>query len=116
MFDARRWAEDHGEWDSLVYGSAQLEAEEARMAEESQTMPEGRDPEEILREQQVLWVAGETKVGVKPGSFYHALIEAALRADDDNSARLGLVFPLVMLAVRRWTQGPLAQWYGIKDL
>jgi hypothetical protein len=140
MFDARQWADEHGE---EPMSRSQFEAEEAKAKEEreAQAEPEAkpsgvvhlggdlwavvggpdtpmavapRDPEEILREQQVLWFAGYREVGVKPGGFYAALIDAAFRADADNLARIELGFPLVVLAVRRWTRGPLAGWYGIE--
>lgn len=78
-------------------------------------MPENRNPEEILREQQLLWVLGYRGVGYQPGSFYEALFRATLKADSQNLARLELGFPLVVLAVKRWTQGPLAQWYGLTE-
>jgi hypothetical protein len=79
-------------------------------------MPVIRNPEEVKREQQLLWVLGHKQVGLQPGSFYQALLEAAMRADSDNLALLELGFPLVVLAVRRWKEGPLARWYGVEDV
>ncbi|MGH2621971.1 MAG: hypothetical protein ACRDHG_15585 [Anaerolineales bacterium] len=75
--------------------------------------PADRDPEEIEREQQLLWICGYKEIGLQPGSFYEALFQAALRADPGNLTRIGIGFPLVYLAVARWQQGILADWYGV---
>lgn len=45
-----------------------------------------------------------------PGSFYRALIDAALRADPDNLARLAEGFPTLIDTLRTWRRhgpGPL---------
>ena len=57
-------------------------------------------------EQQLLWIMNDHVRGVEPGGFYTALIEAALKADEDNLRLLGLGFPDVEAAVRGWRASP----------
>lgn len=60
---------------------------------------------ETERYQQLMWVLDHTR-GYPPGSFYQALLEAALKADETNLARIGIGFPDVAEAIRRYRTGP----------
>jgi len=52
----------------------------------------------------------------KPGSFFCSLIDACMRADNDNIERLRLGFPLVVGAVRAYQNGEdLNKYYIIQN-
>lgn len=50
--------------------------------------------------QAVLWHLGDENLGVQPGSFITALLQAADRADSGNRLRLSLGFPEYMAVLR----------------
>lgn len=71
------------------------------------------DSQEAARH--VLWHNGDPR-GVQPGSFTEKILNAWSSADQENSARLALAFPLLATAVHiSQTQGSdaLAEWAGI---
>lgn len=58
----------------------------------------------------ILHHTGEPGDWYPPGSFYRALIDAALRADPYNLDRLGEGFPILVDALKTWRRygpGPL---------
>lgn len=59
-----------------------------------------------MRERQLLWVLGDKTRGVQPGSFYELLFKAAIAADHENLARIGIGFNDVALAVIDWRASP----------
>lgn len=64
-------------------------------------------PEHNLEELQLIWVLGDHVRGIQPGSFYQALFEAALKADEWNLRRkIGAGFPAVAAAIDIWRASP----------
>jgi hypothetical protein len=55
----------------------------------------------------VLAVLDGHRAGEEPGSFVRALIEAIVRADGENKAKLRLGFPGLVAAVELYQTGPL---------
>lgn len=56
-------------------------------------------------ERQVIWVATRgycAGIGMEPGSFNEALIQACFKADPENLSRLAMVFPELALTVKGW--------------
>lgn len=69
----------------------------------------------LKREQQLLWILGYKDLGLKPGSFYAALLDAALKADRQNLAKIAQAFPNTASAVQEWNSGLLTAKYGIDE-
>ena len=65
------------------------------------------------REMQLLYILGYKEKGLRPGSFYGALLEAALRADRANLGKMYGSFPNTALAVAQWQNGDLGKKYDI---
>ena len=62
---------------------------------------------------QVLWVFTGGKEGIEPGSFYNYLIEATIKADNDNRSRIALGFPEVAGAVTCYQTGKDREKYPV---
>lgn len=63
-------------------------------------------PDLTMSDLQVIWVLGDHIRGIQPGSFYQALIEAALKADEFNLRKIGLGFPEIARSIETWRGSP----------
>jgi len=61
-------------------------------------------------EAQIYWcVEDQHPPGMEPGGFRKKLITACLQADDENFAKLELVFPEMCAAIIAWRHGSLRE-------
>lgn len=59
-----------------------------------------------LSDLQLMWVLGDHTRGIRPGSFYQAMFEAGLKADEWNLRKIGLGFPEIARSIETWRSSP----------